>query len=276
MIDPQKWKLALARFNGYYANIPSFIKTEHVADYHAIVAALEEASAEDLSHFKIPSDKLKPKLVSVRPASYGGHPGSSQYSKDNYCDSTFFKGQIDGLKHYLATMQTDTRKRSKYDDLSDYDLEDLMITRRIKPELVVEDGRPVYKANREYIIAALMKQDTPSSRVHSTTYNVYDSTFIHSSPGASITENIGLQKEEFANLVDGIRQLLQSVPYDQPIKEQIRIDIGTIELQINSSRPNSSIVRESLRSLKGILENTAGSMLASGLLPVVVHLLSKL
>ena len=57
----------MSRFNGYYANIPPFLKTEHVKDYHSHVAAFEEASGEDLSHFKIPPDRLKPKVISVRP-----------------------------------------------------------------------------------------------------------------------------------------------------------------------------------------------------------------
>jgi hypothetical protein len=58
MRDPQKWKFAIARFNGYYANIPSWLKAEEIADYHTLNTALEEASGEDLSNFRIPADKI--------------------------------------------------------------------------------------------------------------------------------------------------------------------------------------------------------------------------
>jgi hypothetical protein len=47
MRDPQKWNLAMSRFNGFYANIPPWLKAEQIADYHSIVSALEEASGQD-------------------------------------------------------------------------------------------------------------------------------------------------------------------------------------------------------------------------------------
>jgi hypothetical protein len=117
----QKWKIAMSRFNGYYANIPSFLKAEHIEDYHSYVAALEEASGEDLSHFKIPPDRLKPKLVSVRPGGYGGGPGSAQYSKEKYCDSRYFQSQIDGLKNYLSTVGP-RPSGPNYEELNDFAL----------------------------------------------------------------------------------------------------------------------------------------------------------
>jgi hypothetical protein len=67
-----------------------FLKAAEVQDYHAIVSALEEARGEDFSTFKIPADKVKPKVLPVRPRGYGGFPGSVQYSQEGYCDSNFF------------------------------------------------------------------------------------------------------------------------------------------------------------------------------------------
>jgi hypothetical protein len=275
MRDMQKWKLAMSRFNGYYANVPPWLKAEQIADYHSIVTALEEASGENFSHFKIPPDKIRPKIIAVRPG--GRHyPGSAQYSKEGYCDSTFFQGQIDGLKNYLHNIQQGAHMPSKYDTLSDAELDELMVNRRVKPDTVIENGKVVRTASREYIIAALVKQDAPPTPIHSTTYNVFDSNFIQGSPGASISANIGLQKEEFKNLIEGINQLLQSVDFKPETKEQISTDIKTIQLHLDSSRPNPSIIRESLNSLKTTLANTAGSLLASGLVSTIHLLLSKL
>lgn len=277
MLDTQKWNIAVARFNGYYANLPPFPKTEDVEDYHGIVKALEEASGEDLSNFKIPAEKLRPKLISVRPAPYRGGHGSANYSQDEYCDSNYFQGQIDALKHYLPTIQTKTRPKTQYDDLDDYQLDELMVQRRIKPQMVVEGGRPVYKADREYVIAALVKQDNPAPSAQSTTFNVYDSNFNYASPGATITSNVGsFAKEEFVNIVGALRQLLAEERLEHAAKNEINISIGTMELQLNSSLPNTPILRESLKSVKAILENAAGSLVASGILASINHILSKM
>ena len=276
MLDPQKWKIAIARFNGYCKNVPTWIKTENVDDYHQILNALAEASGEDLSQFKIPDEKLRPRVTSVRPGGYGGGPGSVTYSHDKYCDPTFFRGQIDSLKHYLPTIQTSTRPKTKYDDLHDWQLEELMIQRRIKPQAVIENGRQVYRADREYLIAALVKQDNPPPRTPSTVVNVYDSNVNYESPGATITANVGdFSKEEFASVIDGLRKLLAEAPLEQPSQDEININIGTIELQLSSARPNASILKESLKSIKTILENTAGSLLASAMLPTVTNILNK-
>jgi hypothetical protein len=60
MRDSQQGKIAISRFNGYYANIPAWIKKEEVEDYHTLVTVLEEASGEDLSQFKIPGSVPEP------------------------------------------------------------------------------------------------------------------------------------------------------------------------------------------------------------------------
>lgn len=241
MFDSQKWKIAVSRFTGYCGNLPAFPKTEEVEDYHAIVKALEEASGQDLSSFKIPPEKHKPKLVSFRPASYGGARGSSNYSRDKYCDSDFFQAQIDALKHYLPTIET-TGPKTEYDDLKDWQLQELMVQRHIKPSQP-KDGGHARMPSREYIIAALVKQDkqdnpTPPA-AHTTTFNVYDSNFNYASPGATITSSIGtFTKEEFTNLVGGLRQLLSEEKLDEGSRNEIRINIGTIELQLGSAQPN--------------------------------------
>lgn len=160
MLDLQKWKIAVARFNGYCANLPPFPKTEEVGDYHAIVAALEEASGHDLSSFKIPPEKLRPKLVSVRPAPYGGGRGQANYSRDKYCDPDYFQAQIHALKHYLPQVEQAPPK-TQYDDLHDWQLEELMVQRGIKPSLGKGDAPPKMPS-RDYIIAALVRQDHPT------------------------------------------------------------------------------------------------------------------
>lgn len=52
--------------------------------------------------------------------------------------------------------------------------------------------------------------------------------------------------------------------------------IGTIELQLNSSKPNKSIIREALTSANTIAENAAGSLIASGVIAAINHVLMTL
>jgi hypothetical protein len=278
--DSQKLKIAIARFNGFCANLPSWPKEEDVNDYHALVTALEEASGAELAAFKIPSDKLKPKLQSVRPGAYGGGRGSATYSREKYCDSSFFEGQIHALKHYLPNIEPSGSPRTKYDHLHDWQLQELMMERGIKPPRTMETGATIYKQpDRHWIIAALLRQDNQATLKpsHATTFNVYDSNFNYQSPGANITSNArAFSMEEFANVILGLRELLKDPSVDADAKNEISINIGTIELQLNSAQPNASILRESLKSVKAILENAAGSVIATALSPTVQHILSRI
>jgi hypothetical protein len=279
MFDQKKWSIAYIKFKAYYANVPSWIKTEEVAYYHQLVAALEEASGEDLSHFKIPAERVKPKVVGAQRGSFRGGPGRTIYSSESYCDNDFFQSQLDALNEYLKTLAPRASEaRSKYDDLHDWQLEELMANRKIKPKRELVNGREKWVAPREYIIAALIKQDAgPSHSENSTTFNIYGSNVNYESPGATITSSVGgFSKEEFSNLIEGIRSLLGDTHLDQSSKDEININIGTIELQLNSARPNASILKESLKSVKTILQNAAGSLLASGVLAAVNHTLGKL
>ena len=152
-----------------------------------------------------------------------------------------------------------------------------MVNRGIKPKRELINGREEWVAPREYIIAALIKQDAPPSAAPSTVFNVYDSNVNFESPGATITANVGdFRKEELTNIIVGLRQLLAEAKLDQPERDEVNINIGTIELQLNSARPNTSILKESLKSVRTIVENAAGSLLASALLPTITHVLSKL
>src|SRR5207249_4634354 len=99
------------------------------------------------------------------------------------------------------------------DELYDWQLEDLMMQRRIKPRAMIENGQQVFKADREYIIAALVKHDNPAPPRSSTVLNVFDSNVNYASPGATITANVGgFSKEEFSNVIGGLRKLLAEVP----------------------------------------------------------------
>jgi len=53
------------------------------------------------------------------------------------------------------------------------------------------------------------------------------------------------------------------------------VDVGTIEVQISATAPKPSIVAESMRSIRSILEGAVGSAIASGLLPTISQYFPK-
>jgi len=52
--------------------------------------------------------------------------------------------------------------------------------------------------------------------------------------------------------------------------------LATIEAQLSTSRPNSTIIGESLKTFRNILEGAAGSILASELIQRIPQLLHQL
>src|SRR6267142_1422579 len=231
MPAPQKWQLALSRFKGFCSNLPSWPKEDHVNDYHAIISALEEASGHDLSTFRILPERLAPRVISVRRAPYRGGEGSVSYSRDKQVELGFFRSQIDALKHYLPSIQPNGSPKTKYDDLTNSQLIDLMADRGIKPPPVIENGQEVYRAGRverEWIIAALVRHDaTPAQPSNSTTLNFIGSNVNYASPGANITANTGeFSLEEVSNLILGLRELLKDASLDSTAKNEINVNIG--------------------------------------------------
>ena len=69
-----------------------------------------------------------------------------------------------------------------------------------------------------------------------------------------------------AKLVEDLKSQLAGLNLETEPEAQAKSDIATIETQIKSPRPKSIIVTECLKSLRAILEGTAGSIIATGLL----------
>jgi hypothetical protein len=72
-----------------------------------------------------------------------------------------------------------------------------------------------------------------------------------------------------------IRELKQSIPaleLGSTEDAQMIADIQGIESQLESPRPNQTVIRELMASLTNILEGCAGSILAAGLLHKLVGL----
>lgn len=248
-----------------------------VAQFHEIITILEEASGEDLSHFKIPPDQMKPRVVSAQRASYGGRPGTVRYADKKHCDAGYFRSQLEALGNYARLIRGGMPVKNEtnpYESLTDDELKGLLLDRRIKPKRVIANGRDEYVYDRTYAIGVLLKHDRPENSAPPTTViNVHGSQFIHGSPGASITGNVGIQPEDVRKILADLKTISSSGQLSEENREQINVDIGTVELQINSSRPNPSIIKASLESAKAILEHAGGIMLGTAAIAAIKHYL---
>lgn len=101
MDDRQQWHVAWARFMALRNSPPSRWHARAVADFHAILSALEAASPDDdLTAFRIPTDMMKPVITGMRRASFRA-PGHVSYSNEVYCDPEYAKRQVEGVAIYF-------------------------------------------------------------------------------------------------------------------------------------------------------------------------------
>jgi hypothetical protein len=106
MDDDRKWHLAWAQLDAFSNNLPHTITEKHVAEFHAILDLLHEASGEEVSAFRIPDDEVRATPTSVRRQSYSGRiPGHVTYSKEKYCDRSLMLRRIEAVRGYFARIQ---------------------------------------------------------------------------------------------------------------------------------------------------------------------------
>ena len=96
---------------------------------------------------------------------------------------------------------------------------------------------------------------------------------IQSSQIVNISNDV---KHDIEIFIDILNKRLEELGLEKRDETEIKADISTIEAQINSSRPKTSILKESLSSIKRILEGAAGSIVAHGLLQYIPTILDKL
>ena len=84
--------------------------------------------------------------------------------------------------------------------------------------------------------------------------------------------NVDLNQVE--TFLQALKQSLNELGLQEGQKAQLDADIQTIEPQLSAPEPKDSIIKESLRSIRNILEGVAGSTIASGLLSRLVPLLA--
>jgi len=83
----------------------------------------------------------------------------------------------------------------------------------------------------------------------------------------------GVEINEFIKL---LKKQLPELTLTSDDESEIKSDITTLESQVVSSRPKSEIIKESLSSIKRILEGATGSVVAQQLLPYIPTLMAAI
>jgi hypothetical protein len=93
------------------------------------------------------------------------------------------------------------------------------------------------------------------------------------SPGATQTTTVGdLNLELVREVVDQYEKDEVALGLDASKAEEARAEVKTIGAQLDSPRPKPAVIRESLTSLRALVEGAAGSMAAVGLLSLLARI----
>jgi hypothetical protein len=105
--------------------------------------------------------------------------------------------------------------------------------------------------------------------------SVIGSAIQSGSPGAQQEVSIGdLDLGAVGKFLQEFDARAAELNLPSPQAEELAADIATVRVQVDSPKPKKNIIRESLRSVRAILEITSGSAAAVGLLELLklVHL----
>jgi|WetSurMetagenome_2_1015567.scaffolds.fasta_scaffold247409_1 hypothetical protein len=75
-----------------------------------------------------------------------------------------------------------------------------------------------------------------------------------------------LDLEKVKDFISEMKNLIDKIGLGAVQQEKLIAEIGNVETQLAASKPNAPVIRESLRSVRSILEGMVGSIIASGLL----------
>lgn len=107
--------------------------------------------------------------------------------------------------------------------------------------------------------------------------SMVNSQISQASTGSSQAQQIDQSDTEaILAFVNGFRDQMHQLQLTLDARIEADADIATVEAQLASSRPKARILRESLSSLRTILEGAAGSAVASDLLPKLLPILASL
>ena len=109
------------------------------------------------------------------------------------------------------------------------------------------------------------------------TYNIYGQNARVNNNSVDHSTNVitGSQQdnEALSALIDVLRSALERDEVLGETSDELKAELTTLQAQASLSKPKWQVIKATAGSIKAVLENAAGSMLATQALPYLVHLL---
>jgi len=203
-----------------------------VAEYHSIISDFEIACDNDFSPLKILDSDLH--VDKHKPTFSYYEPPIAEYK---YCDALIFRGKVFGLLQYIVSI-TDLNKH-KISPPPTPPLRNVVEPKTIAPTIYIG--------------------------------SMQDSQFVHSSPNASIKNRFNAKGKPFIELIQEIKSKASELNLDETQQKQMDSDLATIETQIEAPASNYTIIRESMFSIRSIIQGISANLLTNGLLLAINH-----
>lgn len=233
-MDQKALDKALALFEGFKNNLPVTISENCVKEYHAIVDAIGVATGET----QLQVFKIRDDELERKVI---GRRGMS------------FSGRPGNVYRSPDKRCDSNRFQGQVDALSHY-----------------LESQGYRRSNRPSAPARTEQRSTHSVHIE----RMYGSAIQQGTTGSQIIINFDVKSADFRSLIQDIKAKIPSLNIDQTRTNQLYSDVGTIEVQIASPAPKPSVIAECLSSIKAILENVAGNVVASGIVYEITKFLS--
>lgn len=159
------------------------------------------------------------------------------WGKKKCCDRDYFRQHFDALWEYLNEHTA---------------------TKEFMPKKV--DREPM-KSQSEQSPHITVHGDVVNSQLHS--------------HGSSLTINYKSMQAEVLHVLSSIESRINELELRQSERADLLADVGTVRAQVSASHPKNNIIRESLHSIRHILEHAAGATIAHPLILEIMKLLSR-
>jgi len=273
------WEVLIARLTALRKNLPPDATESVVLEYNSLVQDLRVAARDEgLGAFRIADGQLTPRVASFSFATRH-RPGTTTYSQERYCDDAYFKRQVDGLWSYLMERNQTSATQKTYWDMTDDELESLVIPLKI-PYVILEPNGS-WHLDRKGIIDELVKRDQYIREMNSRAGNsitvhggVYNSN-LQQGDGSTATINYKAMQAEVTRALTDIERSIEELGLSPSDKDELVAEVQTVKAQMNSPKPKTHVITESFRSIRHVLEHAAGAAMAHGLIAEVAHVLSQ-
>lgn len=105
--------------------------------------------------------------------------------------------------------------------------------------------------------------------------SMHNSQLQQDSPSATQNLNVGLDIQRVLAVVAEFRAHEEELGLDAEEASELHTELSTIEVQSESPKPKTKILKESLESIRAILEGATGNVAAAGLLALLANLLGS-